>query len=207
MDILQAITKEYEKNDIPAFSVGDTVKVHIKIKEGTRERIQIFEGFVLKRQNGGITETFTVRRIASGVGVEKTFPLHSPKIDKIEIVKKGQVRRAKLNYMRERTGKAAKIKTSANSEKFLAAERAAAEAKAAEAASIVAAEVAAAAAAEVKAAAEAAAAEAKAAAEAAAAEAKAAAEAAAAEAAAAEAEVADEPATEVEAPAEDQKEE
>ena len=115
MDILQAITKEYEKNDIPAFNVGDTVKVHIKIKEGTRERIQIFEGFVLKRQNGGITETFTVRRIASGVGVEKTFPLHSPKIDKIEIVKKGRVRRAKLNYMRERTGKAAKIKVRANS--------------------------------------------------------------------------------------------
>jgi large subunit ribosomal protein L19 len=134
MDILQAITKEYEKNDIPAFNVGDTVKVHIKIKEGTRERIQIFEGFVLKRQNGGITETFTVRRIASGVGVEKTFPLHSPKIDKIEIVKKGRVRRAKLNYMRERTGKAAKIKTSANSEQLLAAERAAASAKAAEAA-------------------------------------------------------------------------
>jgi len=218
MDILQAITKEYEKNDIPAFSVGDTVKVHIKIKEGTRERIQIFEGFVLKRQNGGITETFTVRRIASGVGVEKTFPLHSPKIDKIEIVKKGRVRRAKLNYMRERTGKAAKIKTSANSEQFLAAERAAAEAKIAAAAAIVAAEAAAAAAeaaaAEAKAAAEAEAAAAKAAAEAAAAEA-AAAEAAAAEAkaaaeeatAAAEVEVAEEPATETEAPAEDKKDE
>jgi large subunit ribosomal protein L19 len=213
MDILQAITKEYEKNDIPAFNVGDTVKVHIKIKEGTRERIQIFEGFVLKRQNGGITETFTVRRIASGVGVEKTFPLHSPKIDKIEIVKKGRVRRAKLNYMRERTGKAAKIKTSANSEQLLAAEKAAAEARIAEAAAIVAAEAAAAAAAEAKAAAEAAAAEAKAAAEAAAAEAKAAAEAAAAaeaevaEEPATEAEVAEEPATEAEAPAEDKKDE
>jgi large subunit ribosomal protein L19 len=209
MDILKAITKEYEKNDIPAFNVGDTVKVHIKIKEGTRERIQIFEGFVLKRQNGGITETFTVRRIASGVGVEKTFPLHSPKIDKIEIVKKGRVRRAKLNYMRERTGKAAKIKVSANSEQILAAERAAVAAKAAEAAAIVAAEaaaaVAAAAAAEAKAAAEAAAAEAKAAAEAAAAEAKAAVE--AAEAAKAEAEVTEEPATEAEAPAEDKKDE
>ncbi len=209
MDILQAITKEYEKNDIPAFNVGDTVKVHIKIKEGTRERIQIFEGFVLKRQNGGITETFTVRRIASGVGVEKTFPLHSPKIDKIEIVKKGRVRRAKLNYMRERTGKAAKIKTSANSEQLLAAERAAVAAKAA---AIVAAEVAAAAAAAAAAAeaaaAEAAAAEAKAAAEIAAAEAKAAAEIAAAEAkAAAEAEVTEEPATEAEAPAEDKKDE
>ena len=198
MDILQAITKEYEKNDIPAFNVGDTVKVHIKIKEGTRERIQIFEGFVLKRQNGGITETFTVRRIASGVGVEKTFPLHSPKIDKIEIVKKGQVRKAKLNYMRERTGKAAKIKTSANSEQILAAERAAADAKAAEAAAIIAAE---AAAAEAKAAAEAAAA-AKAEAEAAEAAAK-----AEADAAAPAAEVAEEPAAEADAPAEDKKDE
>lgn len=220
MDILQAITKEYEKNDIPAFNVGDTVKVHIKIKEGTRERVQIFEGFVLKRQNGGITETFTVRRIASGVGVEKTFPLHSPKIDKIEIVKKGRVRRAKLNYMRERTGKAAKIKTSANSEQLLAAERAAADAKAAAAAAKVAAEAEAAAAAI-------AAAEAKAAAEAAAEAAAAAkAEVAAAEAAAAEAAVAaaeaaatataeaeapeaeaEAPAAEAEAPAEDKKDE
>ena len=110
MDVLQAITQEYTKNDIPAFGVGDTVKVHIKIKEGSRERIQIFEGFVLKKQNGGIGETFTVRRIASGVGVEKTFPLHSPKIEKIEVVREGAVRRAKLNYMRERTGKSAKIK-------------------------------------------------------------------------------------------------
>ena len=110
MDILTAITNEYKKTDIPAFNVGDTIKVHIKIKEGSRERIQVFEGFVLKKQNGGVSETFTVRRIASGVGVEKTFPLHSPKIDKIEIVKRGKVRRAKFNYMRERTGKAAKIK-------------------------------------------------------------------------------------------------
>lgn len=110
MDILTAITEEYKKSDIPSFNVGDTVKVHVKIKEGSRERIQIFEGFVLKKQNGGISETFTVRRIASGVGVEKTFPIHSPKIDKIEVVRKGKVRRAKLNYMRERTGKAAKIK-------------------------------------------------------------------------------------------------
>ena len=110
MDILTAITDEYKKSDIPSFNVGDTVKVHVKIKEGSRERIQIFEGFVLKKQNGGISETFTVRRIASGVGVEKTFTIHSPKIDKIEVVRKGKVRRAKLNYMRERTGKAAKIK-------------------------------------------------------------------------------------------------
>ncbi len=111
MDILSAITEEYKKSDIPDFGVGDTVKVHIKIKEGQRERIQIFEGFVLKKQNGGIGETFTVRRIASGVGVEKTFPLHSPLVEKIEVVRRGDVRRAKLNYMRERTGKAAKIKS------------------------------------------------------------------------------------------------
>ena len=111
MDLMKSITQEYEKNDIPAFGVGDTVKVHIKIKEGNRERIQVFEGFVLKRQNGGVSETFTVRKISSGVGVEKTVPLHSPKIEKIEVVRRGDVRRAKLNYMRERTGKAAKIKT------------------------------------------------------------------------------------------------
>lgn len=110
MDVMQSITQEYLKQDIPAFNVGDTVKVHIKIKEGSRERIQIFEGFVLKKQHGGIGETFTVRRIASGVGVEKTFPLHSPLVEKIEVVRKGDVRRAKLFYMRERTGKSAKIK-------------------------------------------------------------------------------------------------
>ena len=110
MDVMSAIAQDYMKKDLPEMNIGDTVKVHIKIKEGARERIQIFEGFVLKRQNGGISETFTVRRIASGVGVEKTFPLHSPKIDKIEVVRKGDVRRAKLNYMRKRTGKAARIK-------------------------------------------------------------------------------------------------
>lgn len=110
MNVMQSIAQEYTKKDIPAFNVGDTVKVHIKIKEGSRERIQIFEGFVLKRQNGGISETFTVRRIASGIGVEKTFPLHSPLVEKIEVVRKGDVRRAKLNYMRQRTGKSAKIK-------------------------------------------------------------------------------------------------
>ncbi len=108
---MQAVGQEYLKGEVPVFNVGDTVKVSIKIKEGTRERIQIFEGFVLKKQNGGVGETFTVRRIASGVGVEKTFPLHSPKIDKIEVVRQGDVRRAKLNYMRERTGKAARIKS------------------------------------------------------------------------------------------------
>ena len=110
MDLIKSITQEYEKNDIPAFGVGDTVKVHIKIKEGNRERIQVFEGFVLKKQNGGISETFTVRKIASGVGVEKTFPLHSPRIEKIEVVRRGKVRRAKLNYLRNRVGKKAKVK-------------------------------------------------------------------------------------------------
>ncbi len=110
MNVIDQITKEYMKSDIPEFGIGDTVRVHIKIKEGNRERIQVFEGFVLKRQNGGISETFTVRRIASGVGVEKTFPLHSPWVEKIELVRKGRVRRAQLNYMRGRTGKAAKIR-------------------------------------------------------------------------------------------------
>ena len=110
MDVMNQITQEYMKSDIPAFNVGDTVKVHVKIKEGNRERIQIFEGFVLKRQGGGIGETFTVRRIASGVGVEKTFPIHSPLVEKIELVRRGRVRRARLHYMRQRTGKSAKIK-------------------------------------------------------------------------------------------------
>ena len=111
MDLIKSITQEYERTDIPEFSVGDTVKVHLKVKEGNKERIQVFEGFVLKRQNGGVSETFTVRKISSGVGVEKTFPLHSPKIEKIELVRKGDVRRAKLNYMRQRTGKAARIRS------------------------------------------------------------------------------------------------
>ncbi|MBR5642038.1 MAG: 50S ribosomal protein L19 [Firmicutes bacterium] len=114
MDLIKSITQEYERTDIPEFSVGDTVKVYLNIKEGNKERIQVFEGFVLKRQNGGISETFTVRKISSGVGVEKTFPLHSPKIEKIELVRKGDVRRAKLNYMRQRTGKAARIKSKEN---------------------------------------------------------------------------------------------
>ena len=129
MDLIQSITEEYKKTDIPKFSVGDTVRVHIKIKEGQRERIQVFEGFVLKRQNGGINETFTVRRIASGIGVEKTFPLHSPLIEKIELVKRGDVRRAKLNYMRQRTGKSAKIKAKVLSDERIAAEKAAEEAE------------------------------------------------------------------------------
>ena len=111
MDVLSSVVQDYLKTDIPAFNVGDTVKVHVKIKEGNRERIQIFEGFVLKRQNGGIGETFTVRRIASGVGVEKTFPIHSALVEKLEVVKRGKVRRARLHYMRARTGKSAKIKS------------------------------------------------------------------------------------------------
>lgn len=111
MDILRDITESHIREDVPEFSVGDTLKAHIKIKEGARERIQVFEGFVLKRQGGGVSETFTLRRIASGVGVEKTFPINSPKLDRIEVVKHGDVRRAKLNYMRQRTGKAARIKS------------------------------------------------------------------------------------------------
>ena len=114
MDLIKSITQEYERTDIPEFSVGDTVKVYLKVKEGNKERIQVFEGFVLKRQNGGVSETFTVRKISRGVGVEKTFPLHSPKIEKIELVRQGDVRRAKINYMRARTGKAARIKTKEN---------------------------------------------------------------------------------------------
>ena len=110
MDLMKSITQEYEKNDIPAFGVGDTVKVHIKIKEGNRERIQVFEGFVLKRQNGGVSETFTVRKTSNGIGVEKTWPLHSPNVEKIEVIRKGKVRRAKLNYLRDRVGKKAKVK-------------------------------------------------------------------------------------------------
>ncbi|MCQ2567540.1 MAG: 50S ribosomal protein L19 [Mogibacterium sp.] len=111
MNILDQVTMDYKKEEIPAFNVGDTLRVHVKIIEGQRERIQVFEGYVLKKQHGGINETFTVRKLSNGIGVEKTFPLHSPKIEKIEVVKKGKVRRAKLNYMRQRTGKAAKIKS------------------------------------------------------------------------------------------------
>ena len=102
---------DYRRDDIPEFKVGDTLRVHVKIIEGQRERIQVFEGYVLKRQHGGVNETFTVRKLSNGIGVEKTFPLHSPKIDKIEVVRRGRVRRAKLNYMRQRTGKAARIKS------------------------------------------------------------------------------------------------
>ena len=110
MDIMQVIAQDYVKTDVPEFGVGDTVRVHVKIKEGSRERIQLFEGFVLKRQNGGLDATFTVRKVAYGCGVEKTFPVHSPLVEKIEVLRKGDVRRAKLNYLRDRVGKKAKVK-------------------------------------------------------------------------------------------------
>jgi large subunit ribosomal protein L19 len=110
LDIIKQIEGKQIRTDLPDFNVGDTVKVHVKIKEGNRERIQIFEGVVLKRQNGGIRETFTVRRVAYGVGVERTFPVNSPIIDKIQVVRRGKVRRAKLYYLRDRVGKAAKVK-------------------------------------------------------------------------------------------------
>jgi large subunit ribosomal protein L19 len=109
-NFIQEIEAAQMKTEIPEFRVGDNVKVHLRIVEGKRERIQIFEGLVIKRQNGGISENFTVRKISSGVGVEKTLPLHSPKIEKIELVRKGKVRRAKLYYIRDRVGKAAKVK-------------------------------------------------------------------------------------------------
>lgn len=110
LDVIKEIEALQIKTDIPEFNVGDTVRISVKIKEGTRERIQAFEGTVLKRQNGGLRENFTVRRVAYGVGVERTFPINSPYIDKIEIIRKGKVRRAKLTYLRERVGKAAKVK-------------------------------------------------------------------------------------------------
>ncbi|MFR1323612.1 MAG: 50S ribosomal protein L19 [Ezakiella massiliensis] len=110
MNVLEALNKEQLKSDIPNFRVGDTVQVHYKVVEGTRERIQVYEGTVIKRQGGAVQETFTVRRLSYGVGVERTFPLHSPRIDKIVVTRKGRVRRAKLYYLRDRQGKAAKVK-------------------------------------------------------------------------------------------------
>ena len=109
-DIIKNIEAAQLKADVPEFSVGDTVKVYAKVKEGNRERTQVFEGTVLKRQNGGNRETFTVRKNSNGVGVEKTWPLHSPLVEKIEVVRKGKVRRAKLFYLRDRVGKRAKVK-------------------------------------------------------------------------------------------------
>lgn len=110
MDIIRQLENEQLKSEITPFNVGDTIRVYAKVVEGTRERLQMFEGIVIKRQGGGIRETFTVRRLASGVGVERTWPLHSPRIDRIEVVRRGIVRRAKLFYLRDKIGKAAKVK-------------------------------------------------------------------------------------------------
>ena len=109
-ELIREIEKEQLKASVDEFRVGDTVRVHAKVKEGQRERIQIFEGTVLKRQGGGARETFTVRKISGGVGVERTWPVHSPNVDKIEVVRHGKVRRAKLNFLRGRVGKSAKLK-------------------------------------------------------------------------------------------------
>lgn len=109
-DIIKNIEAAQLKAEVTPFRVGDTVKVYAKVKEGNRERIQVFEGTVLKRQGGGARETFTVRKLSNGVGVEKTWPLHSPVIEKIEVTRRGKVRRAKLNYLRQRVGKAARVK-------------------------------------------------------------------------------------------------
>ncbi len=109
-DIIKSIEEAQLKSDITPFSVGDTIKVYAKVKEGNRERTQVFEGTVIKRQNGGVRETFTVRKSSNGVGVEKTWPLHSPSVENVEVVRRGKVRRAKLNYLRSRIGKAAKVK-------------------------------------------------------------------------------------------------
>lgn len=109
-DIIKKIEDAQVKAEVADFRVGDTIKVYAKIKEGNRERVQIFEGTVIKRQNGGVRETFTVRKFSNGIGVEKSWPLHSPNVEKIEVVRLGKVRRAKLYYLRERVGKAAKVK-------------------------------------------------------------------------------------------------
>lgn len=110
MDYLKAIAKQNIKENAPKLDIGDTVRVHVRIKEGNRERVQIFEGIVIAKKHGGIAETFTVRRVSYGVGVEKVFPLHAPNIDRVELVRHGHVRRAKLYYLRNRVGKSAKVK-------------------------------------------------------------------------------------------------
>ena len=110
MDLMREVTQQYLKTDIPDFKGGDTVKVHVRLKEGEKERIQVFEGLVIARKHGGIAETFTVRKMSSGIGVERVFPLHSPNVAKIEVTRLGKVRRAKLYYIRSRRGKAARIK-------------------------------------------------------------------------------------------------
>ncbi len=110
MNLIEAFTNEQLKSELPLVRIGDTIRVHNKIKEGARERIQMFEGTVIAKHGGGISETFTVRRVSYGVGVEKTFPLHSPNVEKVDIIRRGQVRRAKLYYLRDRVGKNAKVK-------------------------------------------------------------------------------------------------
>ena len=110
MDLIKAFTSEQLKKEIPTIRIGDTVRVHNKIKEGARERIQLFEGTVIAKHGGGISETFTVRRVAYGCGVEKTFPVHSPNVEKVDVIRQGKVRRAKLYYLRDRVGKASKVK-------------------------------------------------------------------------------------------------
>jgi large subunit ribosomal protein L19 len=110
MDALKLISQSSMKENVPQFNVGDTIKVHVQIKEGDKSRIQVFEGTVIAKKHGGINETFTVRRVAHGCGIERVFPLHSPVVDKVEVVRHGKVRRAKLYYLRDRVGKAAKVK-------------------------------------------------------------------------------------------------
>ena len=110
MDLIKELNKETLANETPRVQIGDTVRVHVKVKEGSRERIQVFEGTVIAKRHGGIEETITVRRISYGIGVERTFPLHSPRVDRIEVIRRGKVRRAKLYYLRGLSGKAAKIK-------------------------------------------------------------------------------------------------
>ena len=109
-EIIRSLEREQLRQDVPDFRIGDTVRVFVKVVEGSRERLQAFEGAVIARRNGGVRETFTVRRVSYGIGVERTFPVHSPRVDRVEIIRRGKVRRAKLYYLRERSGKAAKIK-------------------------------------------------------------------------------------------------
>ena len=110
MDLIKALTNEQLKSEVPELNIGDTVRVHNKIKEGNKERIQMFEGTIIAKRGGGISETFTVRRVSYGIGVEKTFPIHSPNVEKVDIIRSGKVRRAKLYYLRDRAGKSAKVK-------------------------------------------------------------------------------------------------
>ncbi len=110
MNIIESITKDQIRTDLPAFNIGDTIKIGVKVKEGSKERVQMFEGTVIAKKHGGINETFTVRRISYGVGVERTFPINSPKLASIAVVRRGKVRRAKLYYLRDRVGKATRVK-------------------------------------------------------------------------------------------------